>query len=492
MHDYSTAQHPQYTELLPLWRKLSHCYEGEHAIKEQGSLYLPPTDSHIEDGYPTLTSKGWKKYCGYKTRATFPPYFTQAIETMVGILHQQEATFTLPDVLEPLIDDATGKAGETLMSSYRAATRANFLHGRMGLLAEITSEEPTAIPKLRAYDALSVINWLEDDAGKLQMVLLKESADVLDSNTLNWKAKTRYRKLWLKNGIYTQESFVDTTSEGAIQPAVRGNTLDFIPFVFINPNDLGVCPEQPPKLGLSDLCLAIYRKSADHEYALHMQAQDTVVVIGAGQQLAYNADGTYKEEETAVRVGAGSSLFLPEGGDAKYIGVSSSGLEAQDRSLEHFNHLAKAYALEMASEAPESGKAKAIVASNKTASLRTIAMTTAMAYQSILRMIGQWVGIEGDALLEITVTPNLEFVLTTMTYDEAVKLFGLVQTGGMTLTDYHTLIKKSGITQLDYDEFTQQLEIDRNTMMTTSSFAPLQLTGGFEQANQDDEDIINA
>ena len=54
------VRHPLYSEFLPDWQLMRDSYEGERAVKQRGSLYLPATSGMIEDGFANPQTLGGK------------------------------------------------------------------------------------------------------------------------------------------------------------------------------------------------------------------------------------------------------------------------------------------------------------------------------------------------------------------------------------------------------------------------------------------------
>src|SRR5690606_28687335 len=136
---------------------------------------------------------------------------------------------------------------------HRRITSEELEVGRVGLLADVDSE---GNPYVAVYTAESIVNWADDGS----LVILDESTQVLDPETLKWSDVTQYRKLWLENGIYTTALYdadgniVVAEGQEAVpkQPEARGGKkLDFIPFVFVDSVDLTPSPDEVPLIGLA-------------------------------------------------------------------------------------------------------------------------------------------------------------------------------------------------------------------------------------------------
>jgi len=122
-------------------------------------------------------------------------------------------------------------------------------------------------------------------------------------------------------------------------------------------------------------------------------------------------------------VGAGVGISIPEGGDAKYVGPSGAGIAAHKTAIED----ERANAAEAGSrmfavgdkKAAESGEALRIRARAGSATLISVAQTSAAALEKALRYSALLVGEDPD---EIIVKTNLSFLDSDMTAEEANKM----------------------------------------------------------------------
>ena len=468
-----TTQHPAFTHLAPDWEQLHDTYRGQRRVKERGTRYLPPTATMVDDanGQPltgTTTvelgkpkSLGQAAYSAYITRAVFPDLVRPAVEGFLGMMHAQEPLIQLPSKMEMLRDKAT-VAGESLHALLQQLNMYQLIFGRAGLLVEVQPD--SGVPFIALYAAPRIINW--DDGSRsqgsqvLELVVLDESENERSTN-FAWEFKQKYRVLTLSNqpgifpevadtqafvpgqGVYqvavVRDGNISVSPESFITPSLAGQTLDSIPFVFVNASDLVPDPAGPPLLGLSDLALTIYRGEADLRQALFLQGQDTLVLIGAG-------DG----DEDVTRVGAGQKISLPLGGDAKYIGTSAGGLSAlgetltkdYDRAAESGSRL-----LDFTTSGNQSGEALRIRLTAKTATIQNIALTGAAGLQTALRFIARWMGLNET---EVIVAPNLDFIDEQFTGREAMDWVRAKRAGApITLRELRKLFQRAGAADPD-------------------------------------------
>jgi hypothetical protein len=460
-----TQVHPYYTNMLAQWELGLHSYEGERIIKSKGIRYLPATSGQIADGALTSDSSiGGEAYKAYKLRAVYPGIYREAVEAAIGILHKEPPYIKLPKVLEPMRGNAT-LLNESLELVLRRIHTQQLITGRLGLLADLRNDGGMVRPVIALYNDIAVRNWddtsIEYDDIDMRLVVLDESGYEIDSS-LGWTYRYKYRILGFtdnddgslsERGTYgsalvREDGDIATTSLQI--PNLQGNTLDRIPFVFVNSKDMSPTPDGPPMNSLAELCLTIYRGEADYRQHLFMQGQDTLVVVGS--QI---------DESETVRTGAGARIDVPQGGDAKYIGIGGSGLGEQRQALE--NDYVKAarkssQLLDSTSREKESGEALRIRVAAQTATLPQLAKTGAAALERILRKLAKWYGANPD---EVKVEPNLNFPEKSL---NAQTLVGIMQAKGLgapiSEESVHMWIQENGLSEYSYEEELEKIALE--------------------------------
>lgn len=462
-------KHPQFVTRLPDWEQMGECYAGERIIKQRRTKYLPATEGMRIDGIEKTGQGGGKDaYDAYLARAVFPDFVKQGIEAMVGIMHREEARIEVPERMKPLLKSISA-SGESAQMFLRRMNEWQLLFGRAGILVEAPSGETVdkAMPFLGLYAAPRIINW--DDGiriqGKqrLEFVTFDESDDER-TGSFEWEFKNRYRVCAMSGTVQgasqDQQDQTAPTGTGQYQvakleredslagavwvtPRIGTKTLDYIPFVFVNTKDLVSSPDDPPLLGLSNLCLAIYRGEADYRQNLHMQGQDTFVIIGA-------------DNDPTTRLGAGARVSLPRDGDAKFVGVGADGLQAQKECIQADKELAgemTSRLFDSTGTSYQSGEALRIRVSAKTATLRTIALTGAEALRQALVMMADWMGISEAEQKKIVVEPNTDFADTSAASRTALELQQAKVMGfPLSSESLHRFAAQQGLTVKTYEE----------------------------------------
>lgn len=457
------AKHPLWSDRADEWIQLKDTHRGQAAVKAKRTDYLPATSGMEADGMNT-GSKGLKAYDAYLKRAAFPDLMKEAVEGLVGIMHREMAIIELPAKLEPLLKKATDN-GESLQLLLRKINEQQLLNGRLGLLLEIPDQVGVseAIPFIIPYKALKIINW---DAGSttdgkktLNFIVMDESKfEVI--NQYEWDLKEVHRLLTIQGdgteanpgGVYQSAEVRTDNGEviNLITPSIGGNTLDQIPFIFINANDLTPEPDNSPLLGLSNLSLTIYRGEADYRQSLFQSGQDTLVIIG-------REIPTEGSDET--RVGAGAVLDLPIDGDAKYIGVTANGLEQMAKAVEADKLSAQSKGSQLLQNIggdTQSGEALRIRVAAATSTLTSIARAGAQGLEDILKIAAIWVGADSE---EVKVEANLDFTEDILTGKELLDLMSAKNLGTpISLKSIHRIMKKRDLTEFDYEDELKEIE----------------------------------
>lgn len=437
--------HPLYSTFLSDWELMADCYRGERVVKEQGFKYLPATPGQIIDGIQQATQKGYQNYLAYKLRARFPDFVSQAVEAMLGIMHRKPAVIELPTKMQPLIEKATVR-GESLAMLLIKMNKNQLISGRMGLLADVPDGAPAGtLPYIALYGAPTILNW--DDEGKeaLKLVVLDETE--FERQGFEWTRVEKFRIMKLDDaGKFVTGIFKDDyAEEDLIQPSMAGRTLEEVPFVIVNATDIVPDPDDPPLLGLGQLAMAVYRGEADYRQCLFMQGQETLVIIGG-------------DAESSPRVGAGAHLTVPIGGDAKYIGVSASGLNEMRSSIENDRQEAAEIGSRLMSTRggnAESGDALRTRVAARTASLTSIANASAAGLQRILRVIARWMGADES---KVIVTPNLDFADDELDGATVVQFMTAKGLGApISKRTIHDLMRKHEITELTFEEEMEEI-----------------------------------
>ena len=401
-------------------------YEGNDKIKSKGTEYLPYTlgmAMEVASLDPSDVVCGKKRYEYYLDRAIFYNYFATTIETAVGIIASDGFdALTVPEVIDI---DSLNMDNENIYQINANINMEQCITGRTGLLVDPKSNGINLIQ----YYANSIIDYKYEISGgeKLLTDLLLKQVD--DS----------YLYLFVnEDGIYSSKIIKDDVDSivnakdatgSVIEPKLNGRTFNKIPFVFINAYNLKIDPSDPPFYDLANLCLDIYKNSADYQQYLFESSQNTLVLSGFDKS----------DFPDGVRIGSGSAIFGNLESKAYYVGIDASGLNAMHDSLKELKETAKNTSIDIVSTAKgESGVALETKIYIKSNSVRLIANVGAKGIENALRLALEWYGIEAD----IEVKGNSKFNSASISIDNLIKL---LDNQAIDLEQVHQYLFKIGV-----------------------------------------------
>jgi hypothetical protein len=311
--------HEEYKKALPSFEKWRDGCAGEEAMKAKREKYLP-----------RLFEQDAEEYEQYLEGAAYYNAPGKTVDAMVGSHFRKEPTIVLPAELEKLKDKVSHD--RALRDLLWETARELWKVGRLGILAEFENGEP----RLYLYRAEDIVNWHEED-GRLLFVILRECYSVREG----YKTETReqYRILELGEGGYHQRVFRWKKADAAagiekgawteepsltVAPTDGERSLDFIPFSLVNFEGSGAAVGSSPVSDLCALARRHFKGTADLEHTLHLTACPFLLIEGMPKA----------DQPEKFRVGSSTVLYLPIGGDAKYVVASSEGVAAQQRNLE--------------------------------------------------------------------------------------------------------------------------------------------------------------
>ncbi len=468
--------HPDFQARRPDWVVMFDTNEGQRHIKSKTNTYLPETSGMraLSSKPNALDGEGLELYTAYIVRAFFPDLVKETVRALTGILDREPANIELPEALEDMRELATPK-GESLNDLLVQIHMNQLLYGRLGLLLDVDPDRD--LPLIVRYPAPQVLNWddltitndikQQDDAKRSQavrrllMTVLDETRYERDTgNRFTWNLVPRFRSLTLgeaESNVYTTQVERDGALQDAITPMIRGKTLEEIPFVFINTTDLATQPADVPLINLANLGLAIYRGEADHRSALFMAGQDTLVITGYDLASA-DPDANPSADDKPI-IGSGAYLNLPDPeADAKFIGPDSNALPEQRTSLEDDYKRAGEEGIKLLSSGAgaEAAETLRIRVAARTATLQTIAMTSATGLETALRQAAVWVGADPE---EVKVEPNLDFITEEQDPADLIA-FATAKKSKVPLSwkSIHNWLRQKDFTELTFEEELEAIE----------------------------------
>jgi len=416
------------------WRMINTLLEGEKAIKDAGTTYLP-----------MLSGQDVTQYDNYKNRGSFYNAFARTIQGMVGAITRKPAKVDVPESMKDMTTDFTLDANP-LDNVIKDVTKRILSTGYCGVLADLESpsdRSKVGRPYGSIYGAMDIYNYRYksmDEQRKLTFLVLQEQVGQPDPTDFYKTIKIQQlRVLSLEEDILIVRLFQklknNNNEEGWYQIPVHGVDLDFIPrisgvplsyipFVFFGGEDNNPIPAKPPLIDLAYLNISHWKTSVDFYHGLHYCAIPTPWAAGF-------------DEEKILTIG-GTKAWVTKDPEAScgYLEFTGQGLnpikEALDK-IEAQMAVIGARLLEEPKKAAEAAQTLAMRVAGDTSSLSSVASNIERGFEQVLQYMALWIKAPVDSIkLEV----NKDFISTKMAPDELTALIKAVQTGRISMDTF--------------------------------------------------------
>ncbi len=459
------VRHPLFTTRLKQWHDARDCYEGEDSIKLRKTIHLPMPGGMTDD-----------QYNAYLLRAVFYGVTERTVLGLTGtIMRVPPIPQNIPDSIERKIKRATADGNNLTTLAMRAAIEL-LTTGRYGILVDMPQgENAEASPYFATYHTEDITNWrtaLVKDEEVVSRVMLREA--VVTRGAIIYE---RFRELLLQDGVYIQriwefklsdieadgapnedgsDSTAPITNIGApvaeFTPKVRGNTLDFIPFVGLTSYDLSFIVRKPPITDLCRMNLAHFRNSADYEHSLFLTACPTPYIIGE-----------LEDKDIPSKIGSGGLWHIAAPASDVELGMlefSGTGIEAIREAMEDKKEQMRAIGAQLIVAGGPAETAEAVKMKNREGA--SVLVNTSEALGLGLTRAYQWAaffaGEPDDVIEEISIKTNTDFIETKL---DPAALTALVAAWQDKVISYETLHRNLQEGEIADPLQTAQDELDR-------------------------------
>lgn len=452
---------PELVAMLPQYEVIRDAIAGSPRVKAARTKYLPKPNAHdVSEGND-------RRYKAYLTRAVFYGVTGRTLRGLQGQIFMRDPVVEVPTSMDAIVEDTNGE-GVSLVQLAKKVTGWVIPYGRAGLFVDYPAtngqvtqqqlEEQGIRPTITGYDPAQILNWRTRKRGAvsvLSLVVLEE--DYVESDDgFEMKLGLQWRVLRLSDSDeYSVEIWRKTAAksftlfQAPMMPLdANGKPFRDIPFCFIGAENNDSEMDAPPMFDLADINMAHYRNSADHEENLYTSAQATPVVIGLSEAWA---DKYFKE---GVGLGAGSSVPLPVGGDAKFI--QAEDVSALATEMEHKERQMVALGAKLVEQqevqrtATEADQEEA----SESSTLSNIANNVSLGFMWALGWAALFQGVPETG---IKVELNSDFSISKMTPAERAQTVSEWQAEAITFTEMRAALRKTGVATLTDEEAEKEI-----------------------------------
>lgn len=480
-------------DVLPDYELIRDCVAGQRQMKKKGDKYLP----HPDEGEPDPIARA-SRYKAYLARAVFYGVTGRTLRGLVGMVFDTDPAVEVPDILKPVLADATGSG--TSLNQQAASTLSDVVGlGRAGVLTDYPkTTSPTTRaqalagnirPTIIRYEPEQIINWRAKAVGAQlvkTLVVLKEKFVVEDDGFAETTG-TQYRVLRIDptTGNYVVELHRDIDQKGlgvfdTFTP-LDGKGLPFkeIPFEFIGAEDNDPSIDPAPLLDIAELNKAHYVNSADYEESVFLVGQPTPVFAGLTKQWVddvFTRDvddghGTVRKV-AAVRLGSRAAVALPAGGSAELLQAQPNTMAFEAMEHKEKQMIALGAKLIENTGTQQTATEATIDSVMDNSVLGTCARNVSMAYRKALNWALQY--MTG----EIVDNPDvIDFELSTdfeargLTWQDRQEIIKEWQSKAITWGEMRWNLKRSGIAYEDDDKAKEEIQADQEASIEMEAAA---------------------
>lgn len=477
----------QYEEYESRWELCDDLYEGEFKVHKSGEKYLPKLQDENDKAY--------------QSRVKLTPLFNafyRTISGLRGMIFRKPPVVEVPESITPLLENID-LSGKTFHELTQEVVNDALVFGRVGLLVDYPETDPNATkadaesrnyrPMIVKYDAESIYNWKTERIGGatvLSQVRLYEEETVQDlTDEFKITCEKRYRILDLFEGRYRQRVFKDKAQNGMVMgevqigddifPQMNGKFMDFIPFVVIGADCIGMDVESPPLIDLATTNLHHYMQATSYERGCFFSGLPTMFISGTNN---LNADGT----PLTISIGGNLANILPRPESKAYYVEVTGDFNALRTNLEDKKRemaVLGARMLEQQQKGVESGIAIAQKLSGEESLLSSMSQTVSYGLTKALQLFCEWQGVDGDVAVKL----NRDFMPAGITSADMTALVTAWQQGAISSETMFDNLKAGEIINSDVTYEQEQERIASSMIgMTPPAATTETATPGIDEA----------
>lgn len=354
-------------------------------------------------------ANGWTQqdHLAFVNRPAYYNVTKRTTDALIGAMLRKPYTSSVED---PMVSGQ--QCFDTLLPNI---LRDIMLTSRVGILVDYCEENQS--PYLTPYCNNSITNWGED------YVVLREDYMMTDPDDKFKKViKCQYRELTLVDGVYTVNIWREVGRKSykiaeTFQPAVRGRTLDFIPFVFINSHDTTDDCMHPVMFNMAEINVAHFKSLADIEHLAHFFALPQMYISG----------GFAGEVSGGLAIGTPNAWILENQSSVSYAQANSSGFDSLMKLIDKKEEQMAALGSRMlAKSGVESAEALKLRSAGENSILIGLVNAVEQGLTMALQYYTIWLGENPD---NVEFVMNRDFTNISVTPEEINSLLNLLVGG---------------------------------------------------------------
>lgn len=378
--------HPEYIKKAPLWKKVRLAMEGQQAIHDAGTDFLPMTsgmkkkDTKLKDSL----------YEAYKLRARFYPLIDGYIDTVIGLSTENDLVLEMTHDPKSVTKNGLSVDELTLQCLENVSSLGRHI---------LVNDADDGKPYIVQYVAEALVDWATDDYDQFIWAKFEEVYDANEDITERDLQK-RYREYLLVDNkwtVYVKDESGNYLSEPVeIALPVDEEGLQLCPITVLGSRNNKTDIDNIPALPIVECSIAAYQVSADYRQSLFGLGQPTPYITGV------NNDDVERILESGMGVGALWAISDPT---AKVGFLETSGANAKDFVVEINRELelGKEQALKVVNQTSnaETAQAVSIRTNAQRATVWTIFSSVSEGIKRALMILNKWQSFSDQVEFEI-------------------------------------------------------------------------------------------
>ena len=444
----------QYTDLLPVWSQIRAAIRGKPGVVElltsdQGYFSVIAPNYRTNNGAELS-----KRKHDYFSRGRFTNFTGTTHDTYLGMISEKPIEIELPDRLEGLKNNSDG-ANSTLQDFANNITSEVLITARSGILVDpptltggTIADANQALPKWIPYCAENITHYVVDQDVLVQVVLSETYYEYDDGI---YKLEAQQRVLSLRDGVYTSSIYRDGDQYGStITPMVNGATLSYIPFQFIGSENNRPSFDRPVMFDLAHQNLGHFMLDCDNRDNLHYHGQGMTNVYTSMDNESFS-----ELNPSGMDVGAKGKNMFEQGDRVEILQIDATGAIASEMLRDEQRMIMLGAQVVQDKSSSKTLGGEVMEKNAATSQLKRIAMNVSQGLTQCAIWSAEIMGVPDDSIL---VKVNNRFVTESMTFQDVLAMFQMVQGGAASLEELHEVKRKAGYTDKTNEELDDTLE----------------------------------
>ncbi len=443
----------QYIDSLPVWAQIRAAIRGKPGVVklltgDQGYFSIIAPNYRTND----ITELTKRKF-DYFSRGRFTNFTGVTHDTYLGMIGEKSIEVELPGRLEGLKDDVDG-TNATMQDFANGITSEVLITARTGILIDpptlsggTMADANQALPKWIPYNAESIKSHVVDNDVLVQVCLCETYYKLTNGI---YELVEQERVLNLYDGVYTSTIYRDDEVYETVTPMISGRAMDYIPFQFIGAENNKPSYDRAVMFDLAHQNLGHFMLDCDNRDNLHNHGQGMTNIYTDMDNNSFS-----ELNPSGMDVGAKGKNMFGKDDRVEILQIDATGAIASEMLRDEQRMIMLGAQVVQDKTSSKTLGGEVMEKSAATSQLKRIAMNVSAGLTQCAEWSAEIMGVVSD---DIMIKVNDKFVTESMTFQDVLAMFQMVQGGAATLDELNEVKRKAGYTDKTDEELGDDLE----------------------------------